>query len=159
MICFHFSIFESLETTRETTEILGNLLWFAFILVSLNHWKQPKYLHNIYYFVVICFHFSIFESLETTKSNESRLCNWLWFAFILVSLNHWKQPTCPDNNTRIVVICFHFSIFESLETTAEAASTNAFALWFAFILVSLNHWKQHPKCVDTLFAGCDLLSF
>ena len=41
-----------------------------------------------------------------------------------------------------VVICFHFSIFEPLETTGDAISNPAFMLWFAFILVSLNHWKQ-----------------
>ena len=42
--------------------------------------------------VVICFHFSIFEPLETTYTVE---------GFTAGS----------------VVICFHFSIFEPLETT------------------------------------------
>ena len=42
--------------------------------------------------VVICFHFSIFEPLETTKASSVR---------------------SPAG----VVICFHFSIFEPLETT------------------------------------------
>ena len=43
-------------------------------------------------YVVICFHFSIFEPLETT----------VWVKFL---------------NPLTVVICFHFSIFEPLETT------------------------------------------
>ena len=38
-----------------------------------------------------------------------------------------------------VVICFHFSIFEPLETTEREKTYQRLKLWFAFILVSLNH--------------------
>ena len=133
MICFHFSIFESLETTEKHFLPLEKLLWFAFILVSLNHWKQHNLLQVCHQTVVICFHFSIFESLETTAVAASDKNGLLWFAFILVSLNHWKQqlPFVPVHLP--VVICFHFSIFESLETTL-----------FSSIMLS---WS------------CDLLSF
>ena len=40
----------------------------------------------------------------------------LHFAFILVSLNHWKQLSKAFAYSIKVVICFHFSIFEPLET-------------------------------------------
>ena len=118
MICFHFSIFEPLETTMIAIEVNVLLLWFAFILVSLNHWKQLLITALTGSLVVICFHFSIFEPLETTYccGNVTRLM--LWFAFILVSLNHWKQRKRWFHLAKSwVVICFHFSIFEPLETT------------------------------------------
>ena len=35
---------------------------------------------------------------------------------VLVSLNHWKQQAYQETLTDYVVICFHFSIFEPLET-------------------------------------------
>ena len=96
---------------------LWQLLWFAFILVSLNHWKQLHTKEVFRTYVVICFHFSIFEPLETTTVFMVVFYDRLWFAFILVSLNHWKQPSNCYPWVRIVVICFHFSIFEPLETT------------------------------------------
>ena len=66
VICFQFSIFEPLDTTfLEFLESLG-MLWFAFNLVSLNHWTQQEYLANKGVQVVICFQFSIFEPLDTT---------------------------------------------------------------------------------------------
>ena len=66
--------------------------------------------------VVICFHFSIFEPLETAHIFLEIALLQLWFAFILVSLNHWKQHATRGCRKLLVVICFHFSIFEPLET-------------------------------------------
>ena len=43
----------------------------------------------------------------------------------------------------LVVICFHFTIFVVLETTASWVSMCSHGLWFAFILLSLSYWKQH----------------
>ena len=75
--------------------------------------------------VVICFQISIFEPLETTKSLELIEVKELWFAFKLVSLNHWRQPTSWNNSLFSVVICFQISIFEPLETTtANKCTTN-----------------------------------
>ena len=68
-------------------------------------------------FVVICFQISIFEPLETTTIAFSNLFLTLWFAFKLVSLNHWKQQYVKKFDDIIVVICFQISIFEPLETT------------------------------------------
>ena len=116
MICFHFSIFEPLETTGKCMECRKQKLWFAFILVSLNHWKQLGSVQTGYFAVVICFHFSIFEPLETTIWQGSTGTSKLWFAFILVSLNHWKQLNVDGAMLCLVVICFHFSIFEPLES-------------------------------------------
>ena len=142
VICFHFSIFEPLETTPGCVEVTEHLLWFAFILVSLNHWKQPELKRKGLGTVVICFHFSIFEPLETTQWQRIWILKKLWFAFILVSLNHWKQLLNRVYEVEGVVICFHFSIFEPLETTWTVSVIKIWWLWFAFILVSLNHWKQ-----------------
>ena len=168
MICFQISIFEPLETTRLIVVNELVLLWFAFKLVSLNHWKQHKKPVTEMSNVVICFQISIFEPLETTTSVKVitlsllwfafklvSLNHWkqharsilyqvyrLWFAFKLVSLNHWKQPCIPGRLTAWVVICFQISIFEPLETTYEMITRRMSVLWFAFKLVSLNHWKQ-----------------
>ena len=133
MICFHFSIFEPLETTCSCALAYYFSLWFAFILVSLNHWKQHGMHFQTLENVVICFHFSIFEPLETTIASATILITSLWFAFILVSLNHWKQQHNFFHDFCFVVICFHFSIFEPLETT-------------------------QIRTLDEL-VGCDLLSF
>ena len=67
--------------------------------------------------VVICFQISIFEPLETTNHAESVPVQQLWFAFKLVSLNHWKQQSLGVDYEIQVVICFQISIFEPLETT------------------------------------------
>ena len=142
VICFQISIFEPLETTPTWKVHCVELLWFAFKLVSLNHWKQ---LWDVLVFsspVVICFQISIFEPLETTREPLAGTSSQLWFAFKLVSLNHWKQLLKlwkKDNN---VVICFQISIFEPLETTRKLRESMSKKLWFAFKLVSLNHWKQ-----------------
>ena len=71
MICFQISIFEPLETTIKPFELGEITLWFAFKLVSLNHWKQPFFFAMKEAIVVICFQISIFEPLETTfQKNE-----------------------------------------------------------------------------------------
>ena len=188
MICFHFTIFVVLETTficRCSTIIR---LWFAFILLSLSYWKQQlQDLHfvrtgcdllSFYYLcrtgnnriapganrngVVICFHFTIFVVLETTTFRPWLPSVLLWFAFILLSLSYWKQPTaclkvlnnCCDllsfyylcrtgNNQQsyhhtepAVVICFHFTIFVVLETTfslMEVARSSCDLLSFYYL--------------------------
>ena len=75
--------------------------------------------------VVICFQISIFEPLETTKGIEARDAEELWFAFKLVSLNHWKQHYMTNVNRTYVVICFQISIFEPLETTKRGNDKQA----------------------------------
>ena len=135
--------------------------------------------------VVICFHFTIFVVLETTSWDASRRLNALWFAFILLSLSYWKQPTpinistprrcdllsfyylCRTGNNRwtlhrphrSVVICFHFTIFVVLETTSERQKNLIQELWFAFILLSLSYWKQPIEQYTDGGVRCDLLSF
>ena len=142
MICFHFRIFEPLETVAMLVELPSkgcDLLSF-FYLWTIGNSKIS--LPGVVYCVVICFHFSIFEPLETVLGTFSQTVCELWFAFILVSLNHWKQFKGWQINMKLscdllsfhylwtignsvfysekgylnVVICFHFSIFEPLET-------------------------------------------
>ena len=119
VICFQISIFEPLETTLLILYACFNELWFAFKLVSLNHWKQHSRLSRMHLWVVICFQISIFEPLETTFRPTGKFHGVLWFAFKLVSLNHWKQPVKKMHLHKNVVICFQISIFEPLETTRK----------------------------------------
>ena len=133
-------------------------MWFAFKLVSLNHWKQLEWKSNFQWAVVICFQISIFEPLKTTCIYPVDSSSVLWFAFKLVSLNHWKQRRTQYRPERTVVICFQISIFEPLKTTERRRSLQRTALWFAFKLVSLNHWKQQNKISIDAASGCDLLS-
>ena len=146
MICFQISIFEPLETTICITPNTYVPLWFAFKLVSLNHWKQRWPERTACRVVVICFQISIFEPLETTDIPNRSMVMLLWFAFKLVSLNHWKQRDSRFVSMAFVVICFQISIFEPLETTLVSLSPVQAQLWFAFKLVSLNHWKQRNIC-------------
>ena len=134
------------------------VLWFAFKLVSLNHWKQREYGFNQCTYVVICFQISIFEPLETASSICATFAGKLWFAFKLVSLNHWKQLVVRLPHCKTVVICFQISIFEPLETAIRLCNFFPFLLWFAFKLVSLNHWKQRYNELRGQKHGCDLLS-
>ena len=158
VICFQISIFEPLETAEVVFPSLTHLLWFAFKLVSLNHWKQRNCPNLLEYGVVICFQISIFEPLETTLHLPWSRSPLLWFAFKLVSLNHWKQPQGALSEAQYVVICFQISIFEPLETTPIAYITHWSMLWFAFKLVSLNHWKQQIEPAFAHSVRCDLLS-
>ena len=194
VICFHFTIFVVLETTQGRCIHAHQRLWFAFILLSLSYWKQleknglllgercdllsfyylcrtgnnPSLCCNLCRYVVICFHFTIFVVLETTRGRGSHLHPALWFAFILLSLSYWKQHKtqelkevkgcdllsfyylCRTGNNNcgddcaalLVVICFHFTIFVVLETTSIQRHLLRIQLWFAFILLSLSYWKQ-----------------
>ena len=168
VICFHFTIFVVLETTRPPWPSPWGRLWFAFILLSLSYWKQLECglplmqiscdLLSFYYlcrtgnnrstwpgkpiFVVICFHFTIFVVLETTIISADESSVMLWFAFILLSLSYWKQPSSFPRLSFDVVICFHFTIFVVLETTCLRLYRPDGRLWFAFILLSLSYWKQ-----------------
>ena len=158
VICFQISIFEPLETTWAWIWSYVYRLWFAFKLVSLNHWKQQTWMQQVPILVVICFQISIFEPLETTVWQTENAIIQLWFAFKLVSLNHWKQRNWYDKKIFLVVICFQISIFEPLETTNAIIVSIRRLLWFAFKLVSLNHWKQPSVQWGSMILGCDLLS-
>ena len=171
VICFHFTIFVVLETTRLRFRRHGWRLWFAFILLSLSYWKQPW--TNTPRWRKRCDLLSFYYLCRT--GNNISYCNFirqgLWFAFILLSLSYWKQPTCASGSARnccdllsfyylcrtgnntastwtsasSVVICFHFTIFVVLETTPDWFCPCCFLLWFAFILLSLSYWKQHKR--------------
>ena len=134
------------------------MLWFAFKLVSLNHWEQFDNFLVDYMGVVICFQISIFEPLGTIAYKPTRDGDLLWFAFKLVSLNHWEQFTLIFPLSCWVVICFQISIFEPLGTIAERKRRVSRMLWFAFKLVSLNHWEQYYQVYRKTLYSCDLLS-
>ena len=142
MICFQISIFEPLGTIVFLGMQASNTLWFAFKLVSLNHWEQLNLFLSHRLFVVICFQISIFEPLGTMEFWRKTRCLLLWFAFKLVSLNHWEQLLNAGRFDNAVVICFQISIFEPLGTMRYGMYLRVCWLWFAFKLVSLNHWEQ-----------------
>ena len=158
VICFQISIFEPLKTALIMHAGRYKLLWFAFKLVSLNHWKQQARSGCCLHSVVICFQISIFEPLKTATLVTLKQISKLWFAFKLVSLNHWKQLIILEVGYYLVVICFQISIFEPLKTAKRAERRGAKQLWFAFKLVSLNHWKQLFPASVPFPASCDLLS-
>ena len=112
-------------------------MWFAFKLVSLNHWKQLRVPIILPTPVVICFQISIFEPLETTHRCKRTTNVRLWFAFKLVSLNHWKQLPISSGANVLVVICFQISIFDTIGNNLLIGLLVLFRLWFAFKLVSL----------------------
>ena len=116
MICFQISIFEPLGTIFSCFRTWDESLWFAFKLVSLNHWEQCCCVRRRIRTVVICFQISIFEPLGTITWLTASGSTKLWFAFKLVSLNHWEQWIQLDEEQERVVICFQISIFEPLGT-------------------------------------------
>ena len=185
VICFHFTIFVVLTTTLAYPYSFKLMLWFAFILLSLSYWQQRDIylalknyscdLLSFYYLcrtdnnspstvsgaskVVICFHFTIFVVLTTTRKRLQRIERRLWFAFILLSLSYWQQPWPNSTMRPSVVICFHFTIFVVLTTTARPFSHPPGRLWFAFILLSLSYWQQLRELQNVAPRCCDLLSF
>ena len=134
VICFHFTIFVVLETTPRRIGASRRPLWFAFILLSLSYWKQRKL--GIYVFARRC---DLLSFYYLCRTGNNILCLWK------ISLR--------------VVICFHFTIFVVLETTAGAGGNASSQLWFAFILLSLSYWKQPGDISTPLQRCCDLLSF
>ena len=117
VICFHFTIFVVLETTLQTIYLWFIKLWFAFILLSLSYWKQPRPCCHVAWCVVICFHFTIFVVLETTtirNNPKKHSCDLLSFYYLCRTGNNAQAP---HRRWSIVVICFHFTIFVVLETT------------------------------------------
>ena len=120
-----------------------DMLWFAFISLSLSHQKQQV----------------------KKKSILKNCCDLLSFHYLWAIRNN---PLSFFIAERSVVICFHFIIFEPSETTGAAQSivfvgcdllsfhylwairNNRLLservlvlLWFAFISLSLSHQKQH----------------
>ena len=134
MICFHFTIFVVLETTNSRVHSYIYELWFAFILLSLSYWKQRR----------------------PADAPLSHGCDLLSFYYLCRTGNNVR---CFSFAVRVVVICFHFTIFVVLETTHWDTPAMWYALWFAFILLSLSYWKQRWKGTQCLQLCCDLLSF
>ena len=127
VICFQISIFEPLGTIITVMEIIDYKLWFAFKLVSLNHWEQCCPRRPVPRHVVICFQISIFEPLGTIKCILKKMNKPLWFAFKLVSLNHWEQSATCLSRSAFVVICFQISIFEPLGTILPDSFNSRFS--------------------------------
>ena len=133
VICFHFTIFVVLETTIGKSPRIHLPLWFAFILLSLSYWKQRWKRSKISLGVVICFHFTIFVVLETTRpwtAQWTDSCDLLSFYYL-----------CRTGNNTVLV------------------SVGLTQLWFAFILLSLSYWKQPRILLSEANVSCDLLSF
>ena len=82
----------------------------------------------------------------------------MWFAFNLLSLTYWKQPSIGLPLTSLVVICFQSIIFDILKTTRADKRSVKFVLWFAFNLLSLTYWKQLKEMDNRSNLSCDLLS-
>ena len=185
VICFHFTTFAVLETANRSWRNWDVLLWFAFILLPLPYWKQPKRwedsfvygcdLLSFYYlcrtgnsasstlsklsFVVICFHFTTFAVLETACLGICWLPTLLWFAFILLPLPYWKQPLNASSDVQ--GSCDLLSFYYLCRTGNSGIRKNYWrkSLWFAFILLPLPYWKQPSYWNGNWRSCCDLLSF
>ena len=83
-------------------------------------------------------------------------CDLLSFYYLCRTGNNVRLPI---SKPKLVVICFHFTIFVVLETTVEGEAGVLVPLWFAFILLSLSYWKQHSPATAFTKSCCDLLSF
>ena len=91
VICFQFTIFEPLETPYSFEYNISRVLWFAFNLLSLSHWRHrlervtPLWmgcdLLSIYYL------WAIGDTIISLWKNGTGL----WFAFNLLSLSHWRH--------------------------------------------------------------------
>ena len=148
VICFHFTIFVVLETTKGWTglAVLGcDLLSFYYLCRTGNN-NHPARLSAL--LVVICFHFTIFVVLETTRVVQDHGRILLWFAFILLSLSYWKQLGSARLVYDAVVICFHFTIFVVLETTYgvnTAITLRCDLLSFYYLCrTGNNNWPKPP---------------
>ena len=159
VICFHFTIFVVLETTRRPSETAlprCDLLSFYYLCRTGNN--KAAVLTG-WVLVVICFHFTIFVVLETTQHlmfNPILSCDLLSFYYLCRTGNNNSDKISPSSE---VVICFHFTIFVVLETTLEPLVHLLTLLWFAFILLSLSYWKQRSATSFLTLMCCDLLSF
>ena len=134
MICFHFTIFVVLTTTKPLADLRRVRLWFAFILLSLSYWQQRHQSDSMGWF---CCDLLSFYYLCRTDNNQA----------------------ARGSSRDAVVICFHFTIFVVLTTTSRPLSSCSRMLWFAFILLSLSYWQQLCRSVCPGNLGCDLLSF
>ena len=159
MICFHFTIFVVLETTKGTPISHQNQLWFAFILLSLSYWKQHPCLTGHTHHGCDLLSFYYLCRTGNNMKNRWLLASELWFAFILLPLPYWKQPYICPFPFRQVVICFHFTTFAVLETASRYFNLGCIELWFAFILLPLPYWKQRTCWRGSGSTSCDLLSF
>ena len=134
VICFHFTIFVVLTTTRSLRCGAPTALWFAFILLSLSYWQQ----------------------LQTILTLIQSSCDLLSFYYLCRTDNN-ERPQVVRRET--VVICFHFTIFVVLTTTKVVKGILWVLLWFAFILLSLSYWQQQKVGQMPYPRSCDLLSF
>ena len=115
--CFHFCIFDVLRTVTEIHQQIYNMLWIAFIFVSLTYWGQ----------------------LCSCSLVAHRCCELLSFLYL------WRiEDSNPDKiiSYSNVVNCFHFCIFDVLRTVFLHTLSQDDVLWIAFIFVSLTYWGQ-----------------
>ena len=133
VICFQSIIFDILKTTWSWNSLSG-------------------------FTVVICFQSIIFDILKTTRVRSSSPGHLLWFAFNLLSLTYWKQPSVIKY--RLVSRCDLLSIYYLWHTENNTLKfkNQRYMLWFAFNLLSLTYWKQLVKIFISWQFCCDLLS-
>ena len=119
VICFHFTIFVVLETTKRKKSPWNqscDLLSFYYLCRTRNNRRRFSSRRSP---VVICFHFTIFVVLETTFApypSSILCCDLLSFYYLCRTRNN---EGCLISQLPTVVICFHFTIFVVLETTSN----------------------------------------
>ena len=133
VICFHFTTFAVLETAKHSSEILADCC-------------------DLLSFYYLC------RTGNSTHFLRVRLRT-LWFAFILLPLPYWKQPTpfAFARSSRCDLLSFYYLCRTGNSFQYECAY--CCQLWFAFILLPLPYWKQPILIGPTIKCCCDLLSF
>ena len=81
----------SISNSCDTYYVYDNLLWFAFIFLSLINQQQQQIRMAMLKWAVICFHFFIFDQSATARGQGGTGYLLLWFAFIFLSLINQQQ--------------------------------------------------------------------
>ena len=134
MNCFHLFIFDISETVIITCVTLLQVLWIAFIYLSLTYQKQSRIIFNRY--VTSCELLSFIYLWHIRNSSRLALLSW-----------------------EAVVNCFHLFIFDISETVGWSQGELDFRLWIAFIYLSLTYQKQLEGVPANPRTSCELLSF
>ena len=140
--CFHFYIFDISETVEKQslpTTFSCELLSFLYLW----HIRNSLILFFFVFFIVVnCFHFYIFDISETVKLAVKRGLDMLWIAFIFISLTYQKQCTQPKKERHFCCELLSFLYLWHIRNSILLLCPLLLGLWIAFIFISLTYQKQ-----------------
>ncbi len=125
---FKSCIFDRLNTTKKSFNVLNFMLWIALNHVSLTDWIQQSWIKDCPLPVVNRFKSCIFDRLNTTFIVLSIIPGALWIALNHVSLTDWIQQDFVKKYYNSVVNRFKSCIFDRLNTTWWTTRTSLFVV-------------------------------